>query len=232
MREDARRTRRFAWSGDRSGRHADVREQRVRRVKRAIDVVGALGLMIVTAPLVAVLALVLAVCLRGNPFVAQRRIGFQGNPFILLKLRTMVRDAHVVRPVMMKEGPGPSPFKLERDPRVIPFGRLLRRYSLDELPQLYNVLVGDMSLVGPRPLFAEDIESVLKEDSIHRSWAAVRHRVPPGMTGLWQVSGRSTLSTLDLVRLDTEYVRTWSLHGDWSILARTPRAVLSRVGAY
>lgn len=122
-------------------------------------------------------------------------------------------------------------FKMRRDPRVTPVGRIMRRLSLDELPQLFNVLAGDMSLVGPRPLPAEDLGS----DGMSRTyseWAEQRSLVRPGITGLWQVRGRSELTFAQMVELDLEYVRNWSLRLDLSILLETPRAVFSGTGAY
>jgi lipopolysaccharide/colanic/teichoic acid biosynthesis glycosyltransferase len=122
-------------------------------------------------------------------------------------------------------------FKIRRDPRVTPLGRILRRFSLDELPQLGNVLMGDMSLVGPRPLPAEDLDP----DGMSRdfaSWARDRAHVPPGITGLWQVRGRSDVPFQQMMELDIEYIRTWSLRRDLAILLETPLVVLTGRGAY
>jgi lipopolysaccharide/colanic/teichoic acid biosynthesis glycosyltransferase len=122
-------------------------------------------------------------------------------------------------------------FKMKRDPRITPVGRFIRRYSLDELPQLINVIRGDMSLVGPRPLPAEDLTG--DGNSVgFQQWAEQRARVLPGITGLWQVKGRSDLDFEDMVRLDVEYVRNWSFWQDVKILLATPKAVLSGRGAY
>lgn len=201
--------------------------------KRALDIAGASVLVVLGAPLMVGIACLMAAQLHGNPFLAQRRVGYLGKPFALYKFRTMFGGAHELRPQLaLSSGRSSRPFKLEDDPRVTPAGRFLRRWSLDELPQVFNVLKGNMSLVGPRPLFVEDIEAVLSEDPGFHAWVEERQRMPPGLTGLWQVSGRSTLSTHDLVRLDMEYVRGWTFRRDLRILARTPQAVISRIGAF
>ena len=144
----------------------------------------------------------------------------------MLKFRTMYADAAEQQKELEKlnEADGPL-FKLRQDPRVTGFGRLLRRYSLDEIPQLLNVLRGEMSLVGPRPLPIRDFEKL-------EPWHRKRYLVLPGMTGLWQISGRSNLGFDDLVRLDFSYLENWSVWLDVSILLRTIPAVLTRRGAY
>ena len=163
----------------------------------------------------------------GSPFYRQERIGRDGKPFRLVKFRSMTTDADRRRHTLsttIHDGAGPL-FKLRDDPRVTRVGRWLRRYSLDELPQLGNVLAGSMSLVGPRPPLPDEVHDY-DED------ARRRLRVPPGMTGLWQVSGRSDLSWDESVRLDLRYVENWSPALDLSILARTVGAVISGRGAY
>lgn len=149
-----------------------------------------------------------------------------GAAFNMLKFRSMVTDAEIRLAELQKlnEGNGVL-FKIKNDPRVTPIGRLLRKFSLDELPQLFNVLGGSMSLVGPRPPLPKEVEGYEKD---------VRRRllVKPGLTGLWQVSGRSNLSWQDSVRLDLYYVENWSLAGDVVILLKTVRAVFSSTGAY
>jgi lipopolysaccharide/colanic/teichoic acid biosynthesis glycosyltransferase len=156
----------------------------------------------------------------------QERVGVDGRRFTMLKFRSMVTDAEERRHALvdLDEGNGML-FKIREDPRITPVGALLRRFSLDELPQLFNVLRGDMSLVGPRPPLPEEV-AAYDDDAVRRL------RVRPGMTGLWQVSGRSDLSWEESLRLDLRYVDNWSLALDLSILWRTWRAVLRGSGAY
>jgi lipopolysaccharide/colanic/teichoic acid biosynthesis glycosyltransferase len=171
--------------------------------------------------------LALAVRLDGGPaFYRQVRIGHHGRPFAMHKLRTMEVDAHARRRALaaLDEGAGPL-FKVRADPRVTRVGAVLRRFSLDELPQLLNVLTGEMSLVGPRPALPEEVAAY---DAATRRRLAVR----PGLTGLWQVSGRSDLGWAESVALDLHYVEHWSPALDLRILARTARAVLGGAGAY
>ena len=164
---------------------------------------------------------------RGPIFYVDRRIGVGEREFGMLKFRTMVAEAAdaaaaASRPTNEAEG---ALFKIRDDPRVTRVGRFLRRFSLDEIPQVVNVLKGEMSLVGPRPLPLRDYE--LLED-----WHRARYRVLPGMTGLWQISGRSGLSFDDLVRLDFTYLENWSIWLDITIIAKTIPAVIARRGAY
>ena len=163
---------------------------------------------------------------RGPVFFVDERIGVGQRPFRCYKFRTMVRDARASQEALeeLNEADGVL-FKLRDDPRVTSVGRFLRRTSLDELPQLFNVLKGDMSFVGPRPLPLRDCG--LMDDSHRR-----RHVLKPGITGLWQVSGRSDLSFDDMVRLDLQYMETWSLRSDAYILWRTVGAVVRSRGAY
>jgi lipopolysaccharide/colanic/teichoic acid biosynthesis glycosyltransferase len=159
-------------------------------------------------------------------FYTQRRVGKNGREFTIVKFRTMVRNAHALRTELTSANEGAGPlFKLRSDPRVTRVGTALRRWSLDELPQLFNVLAGSMSLVGPRPPLP---------DETARYGPDVRRRllVKPGVTGLWQVSGRSDLSWDEAVRLDLRYVEDWSLALDAVILWKTLRAVVSGDGAY
>jgi exopolysaccharide biosynthesis polyprenyl glycosylphosphotransferase len=197
-----------------------------RFVKRAFDVAGAGALVLVLSPLLLVLALVVRLESPGPILFRQERVGTQGTKFQMLKFRSMVVDAEKqLRELqLMNQGSGVL-FKIKDDPRVTKVGRFIRRYSLDELPQLFNVLSGSMSLVGPRPPLPSEVEQY--EHHMHR-----RLLVRPGLTGLWQVSGRSLLSWEDTVRLDLYYVENWSVSGDISILLRTFRAVVSRHGAY
>jgi lipopolysaccharide/colanic/teichoic acid biosynthesis glycosyltransferase len=159
---------------------------------------------------------------RGPVFFSSERVGLGGRPFRCHKFRTMTHGA----------GPsGPLAPKDSSDERITPLGRVLRTWSVDELPQLWNVLAGSMSLVGPRPLPVSEVEH-LRAEPDHSRWEEVRHRVRPGLTGLWQTRGRSDLGPEDMARLDVDYVENWSLARDLAVLARTPFAVLSRRGAY
>jgi exopolysaccharide biosynthesis polyprenyl glycosylphosphotransferase len=197
-----------------------------RMVKEIVDRVGAAFLLLVLSPLLLVIGAAVLIDSRGGVFYTQRRVGRDGREFTMVKFRTMVRNAHALRERLLAadEGAGPL-FKLRSDPRVTRVGAVLRRWSLDEVPQLCNVLAGSMSLVGPRPPLP---------DETARYGPAVRRRllVKPGLTGLWQVSGRSDLSWDEAVRLDLRYVEDWSLALDAVILWKTARAVFSGDGAY
>jgi exopolysaccharide biosynthesis polyprenyl glycosylphosphotransferase len=196
--------------------------------KRAFDIVGSGILIIVSSPVLLAVAVGVRLSTPGPFIFRQERVGLNGNHFNMLKFRSMVLDAEQRLDVLSKgartEGNSVM-FKMREDPRVTPIGSFLRRFSLDELPQLFNVLGGSMSLVGPRPPL--DSEVAIYEHHVHR-----RFLVKPGITGLWQVSGRSNLSWEDTVRLDLYYVENWSITGDILILWRTVRAVLARDGAY
>ncbi|MFJ7112505.1 sugar transferase [Streptomyces albogriseolus] len=197
-----------------------------RAVKGVVDRLGATVLLVLFAPLMLLVALLVATDSRGGVFYRQRRVGKDGLEFTILKFRTMVPDADRARAALtgLNEGAGPL-FKMRRDPRVTRIGAVLRRYSLDELPQLFNVLTGSMSLVGPRPPLPEECASYGPD--IRR-----RLKVKPGLTGLWQISGRSDLSWEEAVRLDLRYVEDWSLALDTVILWKTLRAVVQGQGAY
>ncbi|HYY09901.1 MAG TPA: sugar transferase, partial [Kineosporiaceae bacterium] len=195
-------------------------------VKSVFDrVLGGL-LLLAAVPLLAVLAAAVALDSPGPVFFRQTRVGIDGRRFTMLKFRSMVQDAEQRLEQLrdLDEGNGVL-FKVRRDPRVTRVGALLRRFSLDELPQLVNVLRGDMSLVGPRPPLPEEVAE-------YDGDAVRRLRVRPGMTGLWQVSGRSDLSWEESLRLDLRYVDNWSMALDLSILWRTWRAVVRGSGAY
>jgi lipopolysaccharide/colanic/teichoic acid biosynthesis glycosyltransferase len=209
-----------------TARLTPIRQSRWRElVKRAVDIGVALVLLAVTAPVMA-MAMVAVSIDSGRPiFFRQIRAGRGGRAFAMWKLRTMVPDAErrLVEVVERNEADGPL-FKLRQDPRVTRVGRVLRRLSIDELPQLWNVLRGEMSMVGPRPaLFSE----------VHAWTPEVRSRlqVRPGITGLWQVSGRSNSTFAHYVRCDQEYVESWTLWGDIVILARTVKVVITGHGA-
>jgi len=184
-------------------------------VRRALDVAVSGTLLLATAPALGLLALAVRATSPGPALFRQERVGRDGRPFRLLKLRTMVADAPARGGALTSPG----------DPRVTRLGAMLRRWKLDELPQLVNVLRGEMSLVGPRPL-------PLRDHAMLSDWHKARYHVLPGMTGLWQISGRSGLEFDDLVRLDFTYIENWSIWSDVTIIARTIPAVLSGRGAY
>jgi exopolysaccharide biosynthesis polyprenyl glycosylphosphotransferase len=196
--------------------------------KRAFDIASSASLIIFLSPVLAAAAIGVRLSTPGAVLFRQDRVGLNGTHFKMLKFRSMVVDAETqliaLQDVNRTEGNAVM-FKMKNDPRVTPIGGFLRRFSLDELPQLFNVLGGSMSLVGPRPPL--DREVAIYEHHVHR-----RFLVKPGITGLWQVSGRSNLSWEDTVRLDLYYVENWSITGDLMILWRTARAVLARDGAY
>ncbi|MFI1836358.1 sugar transferase [Streptomyces olivaceoviridis] len=197
-----------------------------RAVKGVVDRMGAALLLLLLAPLMVFVGLLVVADSRGGAFYRQRRVGKDGHEFTMYKFRTMVVGADGARAQLAHRNEGAGPlFKLRRDPRVTRVGTVLRRYSLDELPQLLNVLTGSMSLVGPRPPLPE--ECAAYDPDIRR-----RLLVKPGLTGLWQISGRSDLSWEEAVRLDLRYVEDWSLALDTVILWKTLRAVLYGQGAY
>lgn len=203
-----------------------------RAVKRLIDATVALLLLPLAVPVLLVAGALVRWHSPGPALLRQLREGMGGRPFLLLKLRTMHVDADARLEELLQSSPETREEwrrfrRLAHDPRIVPrVGAPLRRWSIDELPQLWNVLRGDMSLVGPRPLELE----VVQERSADT--LAVRRRVRPGMSGLWQVSGRSEHDLDALCGIDARYVEEWSLAKDLAILGRTPRAVLSRRGAY
>lgn len=210
--------------------HMDLPHARkaLRRGKRLFDIVVSALLLLVLAPVFAAVALIVRLTDGGAVIFHQQRVGRTGQPFEFLKFRSMVVDAESRRAELEKlarDRGNDVLFKMSDDPRITRVGRILRRYSLDELPQLWNVLRGDMSLVGPRPALPQEVSGY--DGDAHRRLA-----VRPGITGLWQVSGRSDLSWEDTVRLDLFYVDNWSFAQDLLILARTARAVLASRGAY
>ncbi len=196
-------------------------------MKRSLDRAGALILLILLAPVFVAIGLAIRVTMGSPVLFRQPRVGFQRRVFTCNKFRTMINgaDRHMAELETLNEADGPV-FKIKNDPRVTRLGSWLRRTSLDELPQLLNVLKGDMSLVGPRPLPLRDV-SRFDRPALNR-----RFSVWPGMTCTWQVSGRSDLSFEDWIRLDLEYVDRWSFGGDLQILLKTIQAVARRRGAY
>jgi exopolysaccharide biosynthesis polyprenyl glycosylphosphotransferase len=194
--------------------------RRARILKRVLDLVVAMSALVLLSPVLALLAILIKLDSRGPVFFRQPRVGTGGDVFRIYKLRTMSRDAEERKADVAhlnkhaRPGGDPRMFKIENDPRVTRVGRLLRRYSLDELPQVVNVIRGEMSLVGPRPLIAD-------EDRYVDDWARNRLDLKPGVTGLWQVLGSSAIPFHEMVRLDYLYVTTWSLWSDVRLLLRT-----------
>ncbi|MET0590844.1 MAG: sugar transferase [Naasia sp.] len=194
--------------------------------KRAFDVTLAALMMLAFLPVFAVIAAFIKREDGGPVFYTQQRVGKDGEVFKILKFRSMYVDADARRAALVAAaGTGRGLFKMQDDPRVTPIGKIIRKYSLDELPQLINVLRGDMSLVGPRPALPEEVDGYDRKE---------RRRlvVTPGLSGLWQVSGRSDLAWEDGIRLDLYYVENWSMTGDLVILWRTAKTVLFPQGAY
>lgn len=197
-----------------------------RVVKRAIDIVGGLIGLALTAPLLVILAVAIKLDSPGPALFLQERIGQNGRPFQMIKLRTMVKGAEKLIPAPIDPGSALAPtFKRRDDPRVTRLGRLLRRFSLDELPQLWNVLRGEMSLVGPRPEEARVVR-------LYEDWHRQRLAAKPGITGPMQVNGRADLTLDDRVRLELDYIQNYCLWKDICILARTLTVVVSGRGAY
>lgn len=195
-------------------------------LKRTVDVVIAALALVVLSPVVLLTALVVKATSPGPVLFKQKRAGKDGREFDFYKFRTMEADAEAHREELidLNEVSGPV-FKIRDDPRMIPIGRFLRRTSIDELPQLWNVLRGDMCLVGPRPPIPDEVVE-------YSDWEIQRLAATPGITCIWQVSGRSELDFETWVRMDIEYIQKWSLWLDLKLLARTIPAVLSGEGAF
>ena len=195
-------------------------------LKRAIDVVGSLTLLVLSSPLFLLTTLAILLTSPGPVFFAQARLGREARPFRMFKFRSMYRDADDQKNAFesLNECNGPL-FKIRRDPRITPIGRLIRRFSIDELPQLINILMGEMSLVGPRPPLPEEYEE-------YGPRARQRLSVTPGITCIWQVSGRCELDFATMVEMDLEYIQNWTPLLDLRVIGRTIPAVLSGRGAY
>jgi len=195
-------------------------------VKRLIDIVTALAALTLCSPIIVLAALGIVLVSGGSPFFAQERVGKNGRPFRMFKLRTMVRGAHLLHAEMlqMNEVDGPV-FKMRTDPRLHPLGSFLRRTSIDELPNFVNVLRGEMSAVGPRPPLPAEVAH-------YDAYAMRRLTVNPGVTGLWQISGRSAVSFEQWMALDNEYIDRWSPLLDLQIILRTLPAVIHGIGAH
>jgi lipopolysaccharide/colanic/teichoic acid biosynthesis glycosyltransferase len=194
-----------------------------RWAKRTMDLAASVVLLVALLPVFGLIAAAIKVTSRGGVLFRQQRIGRDGRPFSLLKFRTMVEGADARKAELRALNEASGLFKLVNDPRVTPVGRILRRTSLDELPQLLNVIRGEMSLVGPRPLIAE-------EDGTIAGWHRRRLCVRPGMSGVWQVMGSARVPLNEMVELDNLYVLSWSPWLDLKILLRTAAFVLARKG--
>jgi exopolysaccharide biosynthesis polyprenyl glycosylphosphotransferase len=192
-----------------------------RFLKRSFDVVVATMMLLAFAPILLVISLAIKLTSRGPVLFAQTRIGRHGREFKMLKFRTMVPDADERKSELLELNQAAPMFKIANDPRTTRVGRFLRRLSLDELPQLLNVLRGDMSMVGPRPL-------IVDEDRLFSGWQRRRYHVAPGITGPWQILGSSRVPMSDMVTIDYLYCANWSLWLDAKILARTLPYVFSR----
>ncbi len=193
-------------------------------VKRLLDIVGSLFLLFFLLPFLFIIVFLIKIESEGSVLFYQRRCGRGGREFHMYKFRTMVKDAEALKSKLKNEIDGPM-FKVKDDPRITRFGRYLRAWSVDELPQIINVLVGDMSFIGPRPLAEEEMEG-------DEEWKAARLSVKPGITGLWQVKGRESGRFDDWKHYDYEYVRDRSLFLDVKILIWTVLSVLHKKGSY
>jgi exopolysaccharide biosynthesis polyprenyl glycosylphosphotransferase len=195
-----------------------------RFLKRAMDIAGALAILILTAPVAIVIALAIKLDSHGTVLYRQERIGRGGRRFSVIKFRTMVMGADRLAETMLAQSRDPNWLLLDSDPRITQVGRILRRTSLDELPQAWNVLRGDMSLVGPRPLVESEYRRI-------RGHGRCRIDLTPGLTGLWQVLGRTNIPFAEMVELDYQYITNWSLWGDVKLLLSTIPALVSTRGA-
>ena len=193
-------------------------------IKRALDIAGSLTLITMLAPVFLLIIALIKLTSRGPIMFRQRRIGFRGNQFHMYKFRTMYSGAHLMEKDLAEQSGG-SFLKIKNDPRITPVGRFLRKHSLDEMPQLFNVLEGSMSLVGPRPLLQSDLEKLPRRSVLPRFC------MPPGCTGLWQVAGRSDCSEAERLQLDRKYFDNWSLWLDITILFRTVAVIFTGRGA-
>ena len=195
-------------------------------MKRLLDIACSFLLLVISIPLFFIIAILIKIDSKGPVFFLQKRCGRNRKEFFMYKFRTMVKDAEFLKKELKSEMDGPM-FKMKNDPRVTQTGKFLRKWSLDELPQLLNVLKGDMSLVGPRPLANEEMAG----DS-NNTWREIRLSVKPGVTGLWQIMGRTSGKFSDWVNYDIEYVQKRSLVMDLKILIMTAITVLRNTGAY
>jgi lipopolysaccharide/colanic/teichoic acid biosynthesis glycosyltransferase len=195
-----------------------------RLAKRALDVIGSAALIVMLSPILVGVFIVLCFTTKGRPIIRQQRVGYLGRRFPMFKFRTMRLDAEKLQHRVRNEQNGPI-FKNRHDPRITRIGRILRRTSIDEMPQLFNVLAGHMSLVGPRPPLAKEVAQ-------YKPWHRRRLAIKPGLTCLWQISGRCEIGFDQWVRMDIWYANNQNLWTDLKLLVRTPLSVLSCRGAY
>jgi exopolysaccharide biosynthesis polyprenyl glycosylphosphotransferase len=195
-------------------------------IKRGVDIIVSSTGLLVLSPLFLLVGFIIKLSSRGPVLFTQYRAGLNGRKFTLYKFRTMYNDAYKKLSDVEKlnEMDGPV-FKIKNDPRVTPFGRFLRKFSIDELPQLYNVFIGHMSLVGPRPPLPKEVDQ-------YELWQRRRLSMRPGLTCLWQIRGRNKVDFNQWMKLDLEYIDTWSLKLDFYILVKTVPVVLFGIGAY
>lgn len=196
-----------------------------RLAKRLCDIAGAAFILLMISPIFLTVLVILTVTTGGRPFFLQRRVGYLGRLFPMIKFRTMRLDAEKIKHQIENQHQNGPIFKNRHDPRITRIGRWLRRTSLDETPQLINVLLGHMSLVGPRPPIPAEVEK-------YESWQRRRLSIMPGLTCVWQISGRSEIGFEEWVRMDIRYLKRQSLLTDISLLWKTPAAVFSGRGAY
>jgi len=195
-------------------------------VKRVTDLFGSAAAIVILSPVFIIAAILIKTTSRGPVFFAQSRVGLNGRTFKLYKFRSMFRDAEEHRAALANRNEMSGPvFKIKNDPRITVVGKWMRRFSIDELPQFWNVLAGDMSLVGPRPPIPEEVKK-------YERWQRRRLSMKPGITCLWQVSGRNAIDFENWMRLDLTYIDTWSLRLDVQILLRTVPVVLTARGAH
>jgi len=195
-------------------------------IKRTVDVMGASAGLLLAAPVMLIIAVAIKLESRGPILFAHPRLGKDGRPFVMLKFRSMYQEAPALRQQLFAENEMAGPvFKIRSDPRITRIGYIIRKYSLDELPQLWNILRGEMSLVGPRPPIPDEVTR-------YHPWQRERLAVKPGLTCTWQVSGRSDVPFDEWVQMDIEYVRTRGLLMDLKLLLLTVPAVISARGAY
>jgi lipopolysaccharide/colanic/teichoic acid biosynthesis glycosyltransferase len=203
------------------------------KLKRAFDLFFACFALLLLAPLFAVISVIIVISSEGPPIYKQYRKGVNQQSFLIYKFRTMHQDTHEMRKTLFEKNEADGfIFKIKDDPRLFKFGKMLRKYSVDELPQLLNVLKGDMSFIGPRPFSIEVFERKKIDHPVFNLWLENRHKIRPGISGLWQVEGRNDLPFKDLVYYDLYYVTHWNILLDIGILLRTFLVVLSSKGAY
>ena len=195
-------------------------------LKRVVDLLISISAIIILSPLLLVVALAIKLTSKGDIFYTQTRIGEGGRPFEMIKFRSMVQNAGSMKVALsdVNEMDGPV-FKMKNDPRITAIGRFIRKHSIDELPQIINIIKGEMSVVGPRPPLPQEVEA-------YTAWQAKRLSVTPGLTCIWQVSGRNNITFDEWMQMDMNYIENWSLALDLKLIFKTFKVVLSGDGAY